>query len=264
MALTAIDFDKLVIDKVMSVTGLDRTTGELDFMFDEIKDATLENGGETVFGTGAGGRRISAMDQNKTSRITFNNGYVIASALAAQIGADVSVASDTNKLVVPTVETVTVVDGVATLPDTPIVSSVKYAYKANKDMTQGTKYEVDATAGAGKFTLSGSTATFPVGDFETGDAIIIAYEYETTVGKALINNSEKYSKNVKLIIDLLCRDVCDNSIVYHTKKVYHNAKPDMNVSISVGGEPAVHNFAAESLTDPCSKDKTYWTWFIVE
>ena len=267
MALTAIDFDKLVIDKIMSVTGINRTTSELEFMFDEIKDATLENGGETVYGTGAGGRRISALDQNKTSRITFNNGYVIANAYAAQVGADVETASTTNKFRVPTVDTIAVtVNGTATvtLPKTPIVSSVKYLYKANKDMTQGTKYEVSATAGAGKFTLSGSTITLPSGDFVAGDAIIIAYEYEATVGKALHNSSVKYSKNTKLIIDLLLRDPCNNDTLYHSKMVYYNSKPDMNTSITVGGEPSVHAFAAESLVDPCSIDKRYWSWYIVE
>jgi len=272
MAITAIDFDKLVIDKIMSVTGINRTTGEIRFMFDEIKDATIENGGETVFGTGAGGRRISALNQNKTSKISFNNGYVIASAYATQIGADIIEASDTNKLTVPTVETVKVtVTGAAgsevvtaKLPDTPIISSVKYLYKANKDMTQGKRYEVSATAGTGKFTLSGDVVTLPTSDFTTGDAIIISYEYETTVGKAIVNNSEKYAENVKLITDLLVRDVCDNSIVYHTKMVYFNTAPDMNMSMSIGGEPSVHAFAAESLTDPCSVDKSYWTWFIVE
>lgn len=264
MGLTAIDFDKLVIEKVMCITGLNRTTGEIEFMFDEIKDATIENGGETVFGTGAGGRRISSIDQNKTSRITFNNGYVVYSGMAAQIGGDIKVATEQDKLKVPTVEIVKVVDGVATLPHTPVTTSVKFAYKANKDMTQGKKYEVSATAGAGKFTLTGNTITLPTGDFVEGDAIILSYEYETAVGKSLTNNSEKYSKNVKLVADILVRDVCNQEIIYHTKKIFYNTKPDMNTSISIGGEPSVHAFAAESMVDPCSIDKNYWTWFIVE
>jgi hypothetical protein len=38
----------------------------------------------------------------------------------------------------------------------------------------------------------------------------------------------------------------------------------MNQTLSIGGDPAVHEFSAESLTDPCSIDKNYFTWFIVE
>ena len=256
-------FDKLIIDSIDTVTALDRTTSEIVFIHDEIKNGTIENGGDLTFGTGAHGRRVSTMQSNKTAKITYTNAYVVASSLAAKVGANIEMADATNQFTVPTVEfvKVTVSDSTktATLSKTPVAASVKFAYVAQSDMTAGEKLTV-----ATDFTLSGSTLTISNADVSEGDTLIVCYDYTTSVGKKISNDSQTYSKNVKLVVDLLLRDVCDNSQLYHARMVFFNTVPDMNNTITIGDEPAVEDFAAEAIVDPCSTDKLYWDMYIVE
>lgn len=259
-------FDKLIIDSIDTVTALDRTTSEIVFIHDEIKEGSIENGGELTFGTGAHGKRVSSMYRNKTSKLSYKNAYVVASSLAAKIGANITEASSENKFVVPDVQFAKVdtdeSEVSATLKNTPIIDSLKFVYAAQKDMTQGEKLLLTTD-----FTVSGNKITFTeAGKKKLTDVnvVIVPYEYEATVGKRISNDSEKYAKNVKLIVDLLLRDVCDNSQLYHAKMVYYNCAPDMNNTISIGDEPAVEDFSAESMVDPCSADKLYWDMYIVE
>ena len=63
----ALDFDNLVFDRPLRVRMQDKTNGELFFMVEELKEATLTNGAEQVFLTGAAGTRIAALDRNKTT-----------------------------------------------------------------------------------------------------------------------------------------------------------------------------------------------------
>lgn len=259
-------FDKLIIDSIDTVTALDKTTSEIVFIHDEIKEGTIESAGELSFGTGAHGKRVSSMHTNKTAKITYKNAYVVASSLAAKIGATVTEASTDNKFVVPDVQFVKVdVSGdetSATLKNTPTVDSLKFVYIAQKDMTQGEKLVLttDFTVSENKITFTETAKK----KLNAGDVVIVPYEYEASVGKRISNDSEKYAKNVKLIVDLLLRDVCDNSQLYHAKMVYYNTAPDMNDTISIGDEPAVEDFSAEAMVDPCSSDKLYWDMYIVE
>lgn len=268
MALTNVDFDKLVIDSIDSVTSFDKTDGSILFIFDQIKDGTIENGSETVFGTGKAGVRLSALDRNKTSKFTCTNGYVIANAFAAQLGADIEEASESNKFAVPHLQYITVEDPTKiVLEHTPTGitgKEIAFIYKANSDNTQGEKYPIGATASATEFALDilTKTITLPTGIFKKGDIVIVPYDREATVGKKMVNSGEKFSKTARTVIDVTCRDVCDQSKVYHTIFVYPNAKIDGNFTMTFGNEPVVQAFACEALQDICSINKELFTYYI--
>lgn len=271
MAITAIDFDKLVIDKIDLVTAFSKSDGSLLLMFDEIKNGTITNAGEKVYGTGAGGARLSALNRNKTSGFSCTNGFVVASAIAAQTGSDIVVASTGSKIKTPTHEIIDVAAGATTvvLSEIPVGvtgAEIKFIYKLQKDNTQGEKYAIAAMASATEFSLvpATKTITLPTDSFTEAGRLIVFYDYEASVGKKLMNKGDTFAKDCKLVLDILCRDVCDNSTVYHTKFVYPSASIDNNFEITVGDEPAVHNFAAEAMQNICSSDKEYWSWYIVE
>lgn len=267
--MTSFDFDKYVIDKIDLITGISKSTGELYFMMDEIKDGSIENGGEKVFGTGSHGTRISALNTNKTAKVSANNGFIIGGTIEAQTGTDAVIASASNKLVVPNVETIEVVDPTkVTIEYTPVGTSgaeIPYIYKANRDGTQGEKYPIGATASATEFSLkpSDKEITLPTDVFKKGDRVIVIYDYEASAGKKYSNTGVAFAKTCKLIVDVLCRDVCDNETVLHTKFVFPNASIDGNFTITIGNEPAAHAFSAEAMTDVCSSNKTMWDWYVV-
>ena len=94
--LTSADFDKMIIESIDEVMAYDRGTGELKFWFDQIKSGELTSDAEVVYAEGRQGVQLAAFDRNKTAGFTCENGYVLASAIATQLGSDVIVAEDTD------------------------------------------------------------------------------------------------------------------------------------------------------------------------
>lgn len=266
------DFDKLIIDSIDLATGFDIATGEVLFMMDEIKDGSIENASETVYLTGKNGARIGALDRNKTAKASFNNGFMVGGAIATQIGTAVTLATAGAKFTVPTFDILTVGDTptTVTLTNVPVGATgaeIKFIYKANKDGTQGEKYAIAATASATEFSLVPATKiiTLPTGSvFDTGDRVIVFYDYEASVGKKYVNSGDKFAATVKLVLDLVLRDVCDNATIYHGKMIFDTAKVDGTFNIGVGDTPEAHAFSAEAISNICSTNKELWTWYIVE
>lgn len=267
----AINPEKLIVDTIDLLTFENITTGELYFMMDEITDGTIENGSETVFGTGKAGVRLSALDRNKTSRFTANNGYLVGGAISAQTGSPMVEASQDNPLEAPAHDIINVKAGATTalLSHVPVGvegAEVRLVYKL-KNGAQGAKLTVGTEAKLGQtFTVDAEnkTLTFAAGEFVADTEIFVPYTREVTEGAKYENNTSEFSKSGRLILDLTCRDVCDNETVYHTKFVYPNAKMDGNFSISIGDTPAVHAISAEALSNVCSTSKRLWEWYVIE
>lgn len=270
MALTAIDFDKIIIDKFLTATATSRSTGELFFMCDQIKSGSIENTGEKSFVTGVGGTPLAALNKNKAAKVAWENAYVIASGIAAQTGSDVITASSTTKLTVPSTEIITLTSAtsvvLAQIPVGVTGSEVKYIYKANSDGTAGEKFGVAATASATAFKVDAATKTItlPTSKFNVGDRVIVTYNYETAIGKKISNKGDTFAKDCKLVIDVLCRHVCDTNVQLITKFVFPYLSIDNNFTISVQDDPQAHNFGGDAMQDPCSSNKTFWDWYIVE
>lgn len=271
MALTSIDFDKLVIDSIDRVTATSKTTGEILTIFEDIQNGTMTQAGERVYGQGAGGARISSLNRNKTAGFSCANGHLVVSGVGVQTGSDVEVAGESNKFIIPEIEFIEVGDVATTIvltyvPTGATGAEIPFIYKANKDNTQGEKYAIAAEASASAFSLvpATKTITLPTGKFVKGDIVIVKYDREATVGKKISNTGNSFAKTCNLLLDVTCRDVCDNETVYHTKFVYPNFGVDNNFEIVVGDTPAVMNFGGEAMQETCGKERVYWNWFIVE
>ena len=267
-----INAEKLIVDSIDLVTCFSPSTGELNWMVDQVTDGTLTNGSETVYGTGKGGVNLSALDRNKSASFTINNGYLVGGVIAAQTGSEAvkaSVGSPLKK--VPTYDRLTVRANAttATLTKTPVGvagAEVKFVYTLVNGV-QDRKLAVNTTAEKGKsfkVEASSKTLTFATGEFTSDTEIIVFYDYDATEGTKYSNSAEKFSKGGKVVLDLTCRDICDNDIVYHTKFVYPNAKLDGNFEIAIGDTPAVHAITGNALASICSSDKTLWDWYVVE
>ena len=214
--------------------------------------------------------QLSAIDRNKTSTFSCENAYVVTGGLAAQTGSDVDIMSADNKVIVPDFQRLTLASATTVvLPHVPVGvtgAEVQYVWKINADGTQGEKLVVSDTVSTGKFTVNAEskTITFAEGEFDSADSeVYVSYEYEASEGIHIANNGEKFSKTVRLLIDVMLRDKCDNNIVYHGKIVYPVAKVDGNFTIEFGEEPSVHSFSAQALVDVCRKDKTLWDLYVV-
>lgn len=267
-----INAEKLIVDSIDLVTCFSPSTGELNWMIDQVTDGTLTNGSETVYGAGKNGVNLSALDRNKSASFTLNNGYIVGGVIAAQTGTAAVKASVSSPLKkVPTHDIITVAanETTAKLSKTPVGvtgAEVKFVYPLVNGV-QDRKLEVDTAPEKGKsfkIDAASKTLTFATGEFTADTEIIVFYDYDATEGSKYSNSSNTFSKGGKVVLDLTCRDICDNDVIYHTKFVYPNAKIDGNFDIAIGDTPAVHAITGNALASICSTNKTLWDWYIVE
>lgn len=266
MALTAVNFDTLIPEKFLRVTGTDITTGEVLYMFDNIKDGTIEGTEDTEYITGANGINLVALSRNKTCSVTFNRAFLSFSALGAQTGTGVDTASSTNKFVVAKPDVVKATSATEVIASgTPVVGTLKFAYSLNSDGSINEKYTLSAdTASEGKFTLDGSKLTFAANALTIGQEMLLIYDEEITVGKKVSNRADTSALYSYLIADLICLDRCNQNTKYVTRFIVPNAKVSGNFTIDVGNADTAHAFAAEAMPTGCGTDPVFFDWYIVE
>lgn len=248
MALTNTQFDKLVIKSIEELYAFSISTGELRFAFDQMKSAELSGDNETVYAEGKQGTTLASLKKKKSAKFSAENGFVVASALATQLGSDVEDASSTSKIRVQRQEYIELASGTTlTLTDTPVEGSVKYIYLLNADMTKNKTLTLTTD-----FTVSDKTVTLKETP-ETGTYLVI-YDTDVSVAKRIINDGEKFSESVKLVINMLGEDPCtkEDFLVQTTIPV---ADLSGSFSLSVGDNPAVQKIEATAMLNVCSTNK---------
>lgn len=249
-----IDVSKLIITEIDQITCFNNA-GELEFIMDELQDATINNTQEKVDITGKGGRKISSLKRNKAVTVSATNGLIVGGALAAQTGSDV----ETGSFKVRKTEILTVTDNSATITGTPVGTTgaeIGYAYKVNANGSLGQKFEQDATASAtGKFAYTTKKITFFEGDLEDGSQVAVFYDEEVQSAK-ISNDSEKYSKVLKMYVDVTLQDNCDN--LFHGQFIIRRADFSGEFDLTFGADPSVHAIEAESLAGGCTGSTNLW------
>lgn len=274
------DFDKYVPIQIDRVTKYNKSTGALEYYLDQVKNGTLSNSQETVYGTGAGGVRLTALDKDKGVEFTCENGYMVLAAVADQYGSDITEATKENPFTdIDYLEFLSVgADNTVTLSNEPVGevgAEVPFIYAMNKDGTAGKKFVIGATASETEFaydpatkkiTLPTTPAKEAVGTegqpdyqpavaaapvFKPGDQVIVQYVGKAEMGKAVVNDATQFSGSGRFVIDYTCADICDQSIKRHGRTVIFNGKVDGNFEQAWGDDPMVHNLKITAMLDPC-------------
>jgi hypothetical protein len=258
--------------------GFDKETGDLLFWFDQIKSGELTSENETVYAEGRQGVQLAAFDRNKTAGFSCENGYVVASALASQLGSEVIVASDSQKLTIQvmdkfTVKTTTTGNGdqatttttITRIDPTPAKGKETFLSADPKDLTKVKGFVIgndNTKIGTYDLVVSGKTKeyVFAAPDYQgdTEYTLLVVYDTEVTTGKQIINSGDKFNKNVKLVINFVAQEPCGGT-KYLMQCIMPNAKASATFNLSAGDDPAVHNFEATALLDICSVNKELFT-----
>ena len=136
----------------------------------EATATSITPGGDAIQVTGGQGSvPLAFIDSGKTLDISFTNAAFDMDMFEIIGTEEAEEASAQAPKAIFTTERVTVAAGpTATLSHTPITTKTMYA--------QGLRYS--ATAGAGKFTVDGTTVSFNAGDVTVGKDIDVNYYYE--------------------------------------------------------------------------------------
>ncbi len=255
---------KYVLSSIDSVRIYSIATKELKAILDQMKNGTFENGGETIWATGKQGTRLAGFDRGKTSRFSGDNGHIVGGLLAIQSGSDAEVADSEATHLIEAFEILDVADGTKVMTtykaEGVVGAEIPFIYKVNKDGTQGKSFTQGSTASATNFEYSPDTKelTLPTGEFTSGDRVMVSYN-RLTKGTKYTNESDSFSEDCYVVYDITAHDPCDNTEIY-TQLVMPRGKVDMNYSIALGDEPAVHNVAIEAIPSTCGGSKEFWTW----
>ena len=256
----AIDVSKLTITQIDQITCFNNAN-ELEFIMDEIQEGSINNTQEKVDITGKGGRKISSLKKNKGVTVSATNGLLVGGALAAQTGSEVEQGTYkvrvTDIIVVNTNAGVTAQEAVGT-----VGAEIGTLYKKNANGSLGDKLtQVASVTATGEFTYDPSTKalTFFSGDLSDGSEVVAFYDVEVESAK-ISNDSEIYSKTLKMYIDVTAQDNCDN--MYHGQFIIQRADFNGEFDLSMGGDPTVHSIEAESLAGGCTGSTNLWDFIV--
>jgi hypothetical protein len=248
----AVDTSKFAVQAVFEIKTFDLETGSCLALLDDLKETTWENNGEVVYAQGGRGNpKVIGFGHSKTSMLNTQNATIVEGALAMQTGSDTI--ELTNSTSVTYTDIQTVADDAVTTQFTATGTTgaeIGFVYVLNSDGTLGTPLTQAATVAAGKFTYTTGTkkVTFNTAELADGVKVIMFYKPTLASGKRIVNKTDIFAKNVKVIADGLFRDTCTGKD-YAGQLVYDKAKVQegYTFTLTANGEPSVHNLNFEAL-----------------
>lgn len=251
----AFNVDNLIIDRIRQITAHNITTGELLYRLTEVEDASLNCSSEAQEITDAVGARITTLYRAKQGELTGSASLLSLSLLADQWGAKKEIGSDEKKITVPAYDVLTVTGAdseVVKLAKAPkAVDNIKFAYSIVSGEI-GDTFTVGAAADDKTLIIAEDGTVTPPTNFK--GKLFVEYEYETANANRVVNMADQFPTNVKLIVDVIFRSVCDDSIVYAGKILCPKAKSSaesVEVSMTPDGK---HPFTYQILKDFCGGD----------
>ena len=249
----AVDVSKLVITEVAQITAFNNA-GELEFIMDEVQNGTINNTQEKADITGRNGRKIASLKRNKAVTVSATNGLLVGGALAAQTGTEI----ENGTFNVRVTDVMTVQNNASKTSKVAIGvpgDEIGTIYVKNANGSLGARIEQDAEAAAGKFKYDPATQEITVSGIADGTELVAFYDVEVEAAK-ISNDSEKYSKVLKLYIDVILQDPCD--VEYAGQVIIQRADVSGEFELSLGGDSFAHAFEAESLAGGCSGSTNLW------
>lgn len=258
------NIDNLVINRAISGTMFDRTTGDPLFYLNQITEPSLECTGEQADVVDAQGIKIASFDRSKEATLTGSSALVNLGLAAAQFGSDKVIASENSKIIVPAREILTVTGGKATLADAPAAGYPITTINAlTKDGGLGTPYKVAAAdASATEFVIADKEITVPTG-MADGTKIVVFYKKEVASGIKIENSAEVFAKGGEFVLEVLFADICDTTKVFHGYVVFPNAKMSNETTIDFNNE-ATHGFTINAMQDYCDESKKLFEIVVTE
>lgn len=242
------DIRNFVIDR--PVMGAMARYGRVAWVLSDMQDVSLNMATEKEDKTDALGNIITQFERAKTATLSGASGFFELDLLADQAGTTRVVASDTKKIVARFMGTVAVKDGETsvTLEETPVKDSLVEISVFEKGKTLGKAYTVGATADNDHFSISGKTLTLPT-DIKC-EEIFMIYDYETTSGIEIVNETGQYTQPGEFTLQVLGVDKCDPGKQILAYLIFGNAKLSGDVDINFNTD-MTHGFEISANTDYC-------------
>ena len=236
----------------MRGVALSQKDDSILFSINQIQNASLNCASESTDAVDAMGTPIATFYRAKSAEFSAENALFDMSLMATQLGTSKKVASASEKIVVPAMESFTTSGGTYELKHTPKTAPTEI-YALNGDSTFGVKYTKATTASANAFSVADKTITLPTG-LAANTEMFVMYEYESDKAVEIVNSATQYPVGCKFVMEVLGCDVCDQTNLIYAYLVFPNFKlsPDFDWSIATDGS---HPFSGKAQQDYCDKQK---------
>lgn len=252
-----INFDQLVIDRVVDGWFESKTDNKLLAVLDQISNFSVNTTSETKDKTDAQGTLLKRYYLSKSVEVTGENAVFSMNLLSIQTGSTKKVGTDVVLPRIMQVEKPATGTFSVALPDTPIDGTLMvYGTSDNGVVDVDKAYEKDDTAGPGKYVVTTvddvTTITMPT---DATDAVQIKYEYQVAQDKIAARvdqTGDKFPKECKATFRVLCSDICDSETVRALYIVFpkFQISPDVELTFNTDATQA---FSATAMKDYCSK-----------
>lgn len=250
----AVTINGFTITSLETIHAYNRTTGVCELYLDELKETEVANSEDTQDITGKGDRLLKQLKKNKAVTVTGTSALISGDLLAAQTGAEPTY-SATTKIRKPEIINVAKSATTATTSFTAVGDAgaeIIGLRLVESNGALGTSYTQGSSASSTEFTYDPTTKviTLPTGIASASDiTIAVFYDYETE-GTTVSNQSDVYGKTLKVYIDCIGTDVCDNE--YKCQIVIPRGQFSGEFSITMGGDQTVQDFTINTLVDTCA------------
>lgn len=255
----AFNQNELILDRVRSLTAHDLSNGEMLFRLTSLEDPSLNCTAEGEEVTDAIGALITTLYRAKKATFSANNSLLSLDLAAAQFGTKKEIASENNKIVVPTYEVLTVEDGKITLSNTP-VGEIKYIYGlVNGGIAN--RYAQSGAEGEEVFSINEKVITVP--DGVTGK-IYVEYDYESTNANRIVNKTSEFPEACSMKIYAIFRDKCNENLVYAGTIIANKAKlnpESVELALTSTGK---HAFEFQMMRDYCDEEAELFSIIVAE
>ena len=249
----AFDINNFVIDRVVRGVALSQKDDSVLFSINQMQNVSLNCASESTDAVDALGTPIATFYRAKSAEFSAENALFDMNLMATQLGTKKEVASATNKITVPAMESFIVAEGGKyELKHSPKVAPTEI-YELNGDSTFGVKYVKGTSADAGVFSIADKTVTLPT-DVKVGTEMFVMYEYETANAVEVVNSATEFPTGCKFVMEVLGCDVCDQTSLIYAYVVFPNFKlsPDFDWSIATDG---THPFSGKAQQEYCDREK---------
>ena len=209
--------NELLLERIRSVEEYDPSTMELMGRYTQIENPSLKLSANGTTVTDAMGAEIAIFYNAQQGTFSFANSLHSLDLMASQFGSKKEIADDSNKMIIPVSEVITLVNNKAKLKYVPIGTEgaeVKYAKVINENNTYGLTYEVTAAEPTdGQFTVDASAQelTFPDG---TEGRVFVQYERESANAVRVTKRTDGVPEVRTLLIHAIFHDPCNKNILY--------------------------------------------------
>ena len=252
------NLNNVIVDRVLRGIFSDKDDNII-FALNQVQNLSLNQTSESQEVQDALGVSIMELMRSKAIEASAENAIYDFGLLSAQYGTEKVVASETEKLVVPMMETIEVEGATCKLAHTP-TADITTIYELNGDSTLGAKYTAATEASADKFMYKDGVITLPV-DAEgnaviaDGTEIFVKYEYESGNAIEIINKANEFAKMGKMTFECLLYDVCDPETKLFGFVILPRFQLSNDFDWSIGGDSQTHSFSGKAHVSYCDKNK---------